>query len=178
MAAPRANQFWKLRSKHGRKKIFTTPAILWLAATEYFQWCDNNPWIKKEQLKKSVITKDKNGNEQVHSIADIPTARPYTLTGLCIYLDVNTQYFTDFKDALKPKDGEKMCKKNKDYSIVITRIEEIIRTHKFEGAAVGAFNANIIARDLGMADKKDITSGGKQISNKIEVEIVEPNEDD
>ena len=29
---------------------------------------------------------------------------------------------------------------------------------KYEGAAVGAFNANIIARDLGLTDRKDLTS--------------------
>lgn len=39
---------------------------------------------------------------------------------------------------------------------VTTYVEEIIRTQKFEGAAVGAFNANIIARDLGLSDKKEI----------------------
>ncbi|MFC0183379.1 terminase small subunit [Pseudarcicella hirudinis] len=39
---------------------------------------------------------------------------------------------------------------------VITRIEEIVYVQKFEGAAVGAFNANIIARDLGLADKQNI----------------------
>lgn len=35
-------------------------------------------------------------------------------------------------------------------------VETTIYTQKFEGAAVGAFNSNIIARDLGLADKKEI----------------------
>ncbi len=42
----------------------------------------------------------------------------------------------------------------KDFFGVYTRISQIIRTQKFEGAAVGLFNANIIARDLGLADKQ------------------------
>jgi hypothetical protein len=178
MPAPKGNQFWKLRSKHGRKKLFTTPKLLMQAATEYFQWVDNNPWIKKEQLKKPTVIKDKDGNQRVETIANIPTARPYTLSGLCIYLGVNSQYFIDFKESLRPKDGEKMIKKNKDFSEVIHAIEEIIRTQKFEGAAVGAFNANIIARDLGMVDKKDVTSDGKPLGNKMQIEIVPPSEDD
>jgi hypothetical protein len=153
MAAPKGNQFWKIRSKHGRKKLFSSSKLLMQAASEYFQWVDNHPWVKKEQTKKPTILKDKEGNQSIDYVTDIPTARPYTLSGLCIYLDVNNQYFTDFKQGLVPRDGAKWTKKNKDFSLVITRIEEIIRTQKFEGAAVGAFNANIIARDLGMVEK-------------------------
>lgn len=28
MGAPKGNQFWKLRSKHGRDKLFSSPEIL------------------------------------------------------------------------------------------------------------------------------------------------------
>lgn len=146
MAAPRGNQFWKLRSKHGRDRLFADADELWTAACEYFQWVDKHPW-------KKVDFKGKN-NQRV----DIPTARPYTLTGLCLYLDCNVQYFTDFENALT--DSEK----DKGFSVVITRIRETIYTQKFEGAAVGAFNPNIIARDLGLVDKKDLTTGGEKIN--------------
>ena len=44
MAAPKGNQFWKLHSKHGRDTLFSTPDLMWEAACEYFQWCDDNPW--------------------------------------------------------------------------------------------------------------------------------------
>ncbi len=47
---------------------------------------------------------------------------------------------------------------------VITRIKETIFTQKFEGASADLLNANIIARDLGLADKKDITSDGDKIT--------------
>lgn len=36
----------------------------------------------------------------------------------------------------------------------MTRVEQIIRQQKFEGAAAELLNPNIIARDLGLADKK------------------------
>ena len=48
MAAPKGNQFWKIRSRHGRTKLFETPELLWEAATEYFEWCEANPWNKTE----------------------------------------------------------------------------------------------------------------------------------
>lgn len=132
------NQFWKLRSKHGRDRLFKTPELLWEAACQYFEWCDQHPWHRT----------DYKGKDAIH--VTIPTARPYTLSGLCIYLGCNTQYFAQFKASLP--------KEEKDFSLVITRIEQTIFTQKLEGAAVGAFNANIIARDLGLTDKKDHSS--------------------
>ena len=80
---------------------------------------------------------------------ELPTARPYTITGLCLYLDCNVQYFTDFENRLTDSNQDK------GFSVVITRIRETIYTQKFEGAAVGAYNANIIARDLGLTDKRE-----------------------
>lgn len=149
MPAPLKNKFWELRTKHGRDKLFTTPDLLWTAATEYFQWCDDNPWIKNEAIKSGDLA---------GQIVSIPTSRPYTLTALCLYLGINTAYFRQFKDNLKDTD--------EDFSTVITRIEETIYSQKFEGASVGAFNANIIARDLGLSDKKELdhTTKGEKIN--------------
>jgi hypothetical protein len=142
----KGNQFWKLRSKHGRDKIFATPEILWDSACEYFEWCDNNPWKEKDWVGKDAIRVERE------------TQRPYTLTALCIYLGVNTQYFTDFKET---------C--SKDFSLVITRIEEIIKNMKYEGAVVGAFNANIISRDLGLIDKKEQALNGTVTITGMEI---------
>lgn len=148
MAAPKGNKFWQLRSKHGRDKLFASPDLLWKAACEYFQWCDDNPWKKQEQLKKPFTYEDEDGKIRVESICELPTARPYTMEGLCRYLGCNTGYFRTFKHQLP--EGEK------DFSTVITRVEEVVYQQKFEGAAVGAFNGNIIARDLGLVDRKEV----------------------
>jgi hypothetical protein len=137
MGAPKGNQFWKLRSKHGRDKLFKTPKLLWEAACEYFQWCDDNPWQKTE----ATIGINKN------DIKTIPTERPYTLSGLALYLNASSSYWREFR---------KNKNLSKDFLSIITRIEEIIYTQKFEGAAVGAFNSNIIARDLGLKEKSEI----------------------
>ena len=50
---------------------------------------------------------------------------------------------------------------------IIHKIEEIIYNQKFEGAAVGIFNSNIIARDLGLSDKKDIDHRGSLITISV-----------
>lgn len=131
MAAPTGNQFWKLRSKHGRDKIFSTPEILWEAACEYFESTDKRKWFKTEFNGKDAI--------ECH----VPTETPYTLTGLYIFLDTNAETWRKYRER-------------KDFVEVVTRVEAIIYTQKFEGASVGAFNASIIARDLGLADKKEV----------------------
>ena len=130
--APKGNQFWKLRSKHGRDKLFATPKLMWEAACEYFQWCDDNPLIEIDFMGKNITRVEK------------PKMRPYTLQGLCLYLDCSISYFREFK---------KGCPK--DFLSVITRIEEIIYNQKFSGAAAGFLNPNIIARDLGLVDKQN-----------------------
>ncbi len=135
MGAPLGNQFWKNRSKHGRELLFETPSLMWEAATEYFQWCVDNP-LNELQFHGKDATE-----------CTVPKVRAFTLTGLCLYLDCNQAYFRQFKET--------ELGKTKDFSTILMRIEETIYTQKFEYAAAGFLNANIIARDLGLAEKTD-----------------------
>ncbi|UHG93223.1 DNA-packaging protein [Spirosoma oryzicola] len=138
MPFPEGNQFWKLRSSHGRDKLFASPELLWQAATEYFEWCDSNPWNRIEYKGADIVR------------VEVPTSRPYTLQGLCVYCETSLQWWDQFKKN----------QANHDFFDIITRIEQIIYTHKFEGAAVGAFNPSIIARDLGLAEKSEVKATG------------------
>ena len=54
MGAPTGNEFWKLRSKHGRDKLFQSPELLWDAAEEYFQWSVDNPLIEIDYKGKDA----------------------------------------------------------------------------------------------------------------------------
>jgi len=153
MGAPKGNQFWKLRSKHGRDKLFASPDLLWKAACEYFQWCDEHPFLEAEQIKQpGKGYTDENGNYvKPERIVNLPKMRPYTLQGLCLYLCCNTKYFNEFEKQLEGKNDEL----HKDFSEIVTRIRETIYEQKFSGAAAGFLNPNIIARDLGLADKTE-----------------------
>lgn len=152
MAAPKGNQFWKLRSKHGRDKLFATPELLWEAACEYFQWCEENPLIE-------IDFKGKDADR-----VEIPKMRAFTLHGLCIYLDVSTGYFREFK---------KDC--TKDFVLVVTRIEEVIYEQKFTGSAAGFLNPNIIARDLGLKDTQDLNVNDSRKDVSAIFPLDEPN---
>lgn len=127
--APKGNQFWKLRSKHGRDKIFQTPELLEEACFEYFEVTDKRKWHKTEFHGKDALE------------CLVPNETPYTKTGLFVFLDISNDTWNLYKER-------------KDFIEVITRVEQIIYTQKIEGASVGAFNASIVARELGLADKK------------------------
>ncbi|MEI2271814.1 DNA-packaging protein [Sphingobacterium sp. ML3W] len=137
-AAPIGNQFWKLRSKHGRDKIFTSPDLLWEAACEYFEWCDENPFLEDTIQKVKV-----NGEGEFIKHENLTKMRAYTWDGLELFLDI---------DSLRHYKNNEVYK---DFFQVITRIEKIIYNQKFTGAAAGFLNPNIIARDLGLVDKKE-----------------------
>ena len=138
MGAPLGNKFWEQRSKHGRDKLFSSPEVLWEEACKYFDWCEENPL-----LEETIQILKVNGIGDEMKRVDLAKMHPYTWTGL--------EYFLDIESLRDYKKNEKY----KDFSQVISRIEKIIYTQKFEGAAAGFFNANIISRDLGLADKQE-----------------------
>lgn len=145
MGAPKGNQFWKLRSKHGRDKLFSSPEILWEEACEYFEWCDENPLKSVEQSRKSGKKKQEVSDEGIETVdtglIELPLMRAYTWEGLELFLNI---------DSLREY---KTNPDYKDFSQIVTRIGKIIYSQKFTGAAAGLLNSNIIARDLGLADK-------------------------
>jgi hypothetical protein len=141
MAAPKGNQFWKARSKHGRDKLFASPWVLWEACCEYFQWNQDNPLFEvKAFAYQGVVVQE-----------SIPKMRAMTVSGLCLFLDVDVSTWSAWKQK-------------EDFSTITARAENIIRQQKFEGASADLLNANIIARDLGLIDKTDLSSSDRSMS--------------
>lgn len=138
MGAPKGNQFWRARSSHGRNPIFATPGDLWDACDQYFQWVEENPlWEAKPFAFQGVVT-----------VENLPKMRAMTVSGLCIFLDIDPETWANYR-------------KREDFFGVITRAEAVIFQQKFAGAAADLLNANIIARDLGLAEKQDLNHGGE-----------------
>ena len=151
------NQFWQIRSKHGRDRLFATPELLSEAITGYFEWCIANPLIEVVPFhSQGVIT-----------MANVPKQRVFTIQGLCSYLECNVRYFNDFQRSLSGKTD----KLSSDFSIIITRAIEIIYNQKFTGAASGFFNPNIIARDLGLKEQTELSNPDGSLKNQIKVSI-------
>lgn len=134
MAAPKGNKFWEARSSHGANPRFEHPNDLWDACLEYFEWVERTPLHEAK-----VVTSG--GKAKVMSL---PKMRAMTITGLCVFLDVVDSTWRDWKAN------------REDLSAIIARVEQIIRTQKFEGAAADLLNPSIIARELGLADKAEV----------------------
>lgn len=145
------NQIWRVRAKHGRDKIFSTPEILWEEAVRYFDWAEANPLYETKLM--SVTT----GRHTAISHEKVPHIRAMTMRGLCLFLGVSESYFREFKSSRDPE-------KHTDFMTIIGQIEYTVYLNKFEGAAAGMLNANIISRDLGLHDKLDVTSLGEKIN--------------
>ncbi|MFB6456557.1 terminase small subunit [Chitinophaga sp. Hz27] len=131
----KGNQLWSLRQSHGRDPllIYQDKEILISTATEYFQYCIENPILKEDYaggMAKKVTRK-------------IP--RPFSERAFCVFAGISRSGWIEFKKRATD-----------DFLDIIRRIEDIIYNQKFEGAAVGIFNANLISRDLGLVDKKEI----------------------
>jgi hypothetical protein len=143
------NRLWEARSTAGPKPIFSDPADLWAACVEYFQWVEENPLkeAKAFAYEGKVIQ------------ADLPKMRAMTIAGLCIFLDVGRSTWDEWK------------KGRADLLEVIKRVEEVIYEQKFTGASAGLLQAQIIARDLGLADRQELSgvNGGP-----IQTEDVSP----
>lgn len=136
MAAPVGNQFWKARSKHGRDRLFASSELLWEACCEYFDWVEASPLIEMRPFAyQGVVIQE-----------PVPKMRAMTLDGLCLFLDIEYETWRTWRNE------------GNDYSVVVSRADKVIRDQKFAGAAADLLNANIIARDLGLADKKDLGS--------------------
>ena len=147
------NQFWKARSKHGRDKIFATPAALRDAAEEYFEWIEQNPLREEKifQYQGAVVG------------GSISKMRAMTITGLCRFLHITLPTWEEYK-------------KRNDFTYITREIEEIIKDQKFAGAAADLLNANIIARDLGLSDKKEHEVGDKfsSLLKQLNASTLEP----
>jgi hypothetical protein len=150
MAAPAGNQFWKARSSHGRHPIFSSPEQLWESCQEYFEWVEANPLYEDKIISFQGVA------------THVPCAkmRAMTISGLCIFLDIARRSWDEYRSR-------------QDFLPVCEQVEQVIRDQKFTGAAADLLNASIIARDLGLADRTELTgaAGGPiETANVTDIE--------
>lgn len=146
------NRFWEARSSAGPKPKFDTPKKLWNACVKYFEWVEDNPLY---EIKITAFQGD---------VTQTPVAkmRAMTQSGLCNFLNISRSTWDNWRTT-RP-----------DLSDIIGTVEEIIYQQKFEGAAADLLNANIISRDLGLADRKEHTGrdgGPIETENLSDIEV-------
>lgn len=128
------NQLWKRRTPFQRS-MFKNPVELYAAVLAYFEWVEANP------LKKSVHA----FYEGIPTFAEVPLMRAMSLRGLCAHLGTSIKTWIGWR------------KERPDLEDVMEWAEAIIYEQKFTGAAAGLLNANLVSRDLGLADKSELS---------------------
>lgn len=147
MAAPQKNNYWTFRDFSGRKKKLT-PEEWYNKIVAYIEYMKTQVWNKKEAIKSG---------EMAGKLIDIPTQTPMSIGGLCLFAKIDDNTFARY---LSEKGYE-------DYWAITTWAKQTIETQQFEGATIGAYNPNIIARKLGLVDKQDLTTGGKELPQSV-----------
>lgn len=98
--------------------------------------------------------------EGMVTIENVPKARVMTLGSLQLFLDISNNTWYEYA-------------RNPEFAQICERAAEVIHQQKFGGAAAGFFNAAIIARDLGMVDKKEFSgpNGGPIQTRNVTTEM-------
>lgn len=128
-----------------------TPEELWEKALDYFKWADENPWVMIEQSKMPQRISEKMALGMKPSMVksflkqtvELPHQRPYSIEALCLHINISRETFDNYS---KEKGYE-------TYFDICRAIRDIIDRQHLEGGMVGAFNANIVTRKLGLQEK-------------------------
>lgn len=140
-----AEQFLRQR----KRRHFETAYEFLEAASQYFKWCEDNPLIEEQiNVWQGTVIR-----------TDVARPRAFTKAGLATYLGI-------------PYSRLALYKTKEDFSEVVEFIEQVLYTQKFEHAAVGLMNASIISRDLGLADKQEVTGkDGEPLQQVVQYQL-------
>ena len=132
-----------------KPKYIETPQQLWELFEAYYKETKNRVRAVPKATNKGVLYEE-----------HIP---PLTIDGFKTYCnrkgnDINRYFYN--------VGGE-----YSEYVSIVTCIKEEIRQDQIEGALVGQYQQNIVARLNGLTEKTDVTTNGKEI-NEIKVNIV------
>ena len=120
--------------KVGRPRAYT-PEALEAKFEEHVEWVKANPvYINKVSAGE---------------IIPVPTQRPLTLVGFCQFAKISKDTFRRYED---------------EFCGLLTCVRVAIEADQLEGAMVGQYNPNIVARVLHLADRQDVTTNGKAIT--------------
>lgn len=146
-----------IEGRQRAKAVYETPDELLNAAAKYFEWCEATPLLEEQasHYQGTVIRYDVN------------KARAFTKTGLANYLGITTHQLNAYK-----------TRADEEWAEVAELIEQVIYAQKFEHAAAGLLNANIISRDLGLADKSELSGpGGEPLQTVVQYQLPNNNRD-
>ena len=141
----------KLLNLKRRRKLYLTSQDFLNDCAAYFEWCATNA-IQEEELfhNKGAIVR-----------ADKAKLRVFTKKGLCAFVGIPEGRLTTY------------TQQGDEWAEAVELVESIIYTQKFENAAAGLINSTLISRDLGLADRQELTGAD---GGPVQTEEVSPRE--
>lgn len=134
-------------NKKDAQEPHMTPEMLKNLAILYFEDAANDYIVKRDYIRSG---------ERAGEIVEIKVQRPFSQAGLEMFIEAHG-IKPRISDYRKNRDG-----KYPEFAEVTAWIDSIIAQDKYDGAAVGNYNAQLIIRDLGLADKVDATVKAEQ----------------
>jgi len=125
----------------GRPKVFNSPNEMMVACNKYFQWVAENSLMEEKTVGQYM------GKVLTHKSSKM---RAMTIRGMCVFIGITTMTWGEYR-------------KKPEFSYIVQKVETIIYEQKFTGAAAGLLRTDIIAKELGLIDRQDITSGDRPI---------------
>lgn len=108
-----------------------TPEELDKMLADYVEWAAENPVFINRAGKDGAIV-------------SVPTDRPLTLYGFCVFADMAVSTFYELE-------------KREEFSNIISRARLLFTNSQITGALVGAYNPSLVARMQGLADRSEVT---------------------
>lgn len=148
------NQIWQLRKYVcGGDAKYSAEELLEKAA-EYLQQLKDNPLV-------TVETKLGRDGEPVDY--EIKHIRAPSLWGFYVHTFINSSMWVNYYKTCEA------TKKAADF------IEDCFRSIKYEGGVANVFNPMLIARDLGLTEKSEVTGkDGAPLTSTVTFEVVDP----
>ena len=143
----------EFRYRPGRPLKYT-PKQLAEKFVEYVKWAEDNPIVKKTITENTSVSGAKYGSEVKDKIP-----RLVSVGGFLVFLGASRSWWSMLDAEAKHAD---------EFLVVKDNIRDFCEEYQKNMASAGVFNANIISRLLGLADRQVQTVEPVQIVVKSE----------
>lgn len=147
----------------GRPRNIESPEELWRLFRLYKDHAKSNPYEKQDFVGKDA-------DEVVRKLE-----RPLSWVGFEVYL-YERLIINDLGDYERNKEN-----RYAEFTTIVRAIKAYIEQDQFEGASVGIYKENIIARKLGLADKQEarqVDKDGNDINRPPAIMVIQAKEGD
>lgn len=135
--------FVPFKAKGGRPRKFVTPAKLLDAFREYL---DDR---KERVINMSKFDVGSVGESFINKEEKRVKHHPLSIADFCVFVGCSREWWKSLPD---------------EFAEAKSLISDYIFTFQLKGAENGEFNANLVARQLGLADKKEVSASGEGLT--------------